>query len=149
MSVILRLKTASDVWSALKDNYSHDSLDRMHTLRDSLRQLQKGTSSISEYGHKFKSLCDQLAAIGHSIEETDKFHWFLCGLGSTFETFSTTQRAIKLRASFRDLVSQAESHELFLRYVQPMPTPPAAFPLRSTNDQNRGYSSNYRGRGRG
>ncbi|KAJ0790592.1 putative 7-deoxyloganetin glucosyltransferase [Helianthus annuus] len=41
----------------------------MHTLRDSIRQLTKGASTVSEFGRKFKSLCDQLAAIGHPITE--------------------------------------------------------------------------------
>ncbi|KAL9999568.1 hypothetical protein Hdeb2414_s0020g00559781 [Helianthus debilis subsp. tardiflorus] len=70
--------SAHQVWRALEHAYSHRSIERMHTLRDSLRQLQKGTSSVSDYGRKFKLLCDQLAAIGHPISEEDKRHWFLC-----------------------------------------------------------------------
>ncbi|GKD54670.1 zinc finger, CCHC-type containing LTR copia-type gag-polypeptide [Tanacetum coccineum] len=84
----------------------HDSLERTHTLRDSLRRLKKGTSIVSECSRRFKIICEQLQAIGHPLPHDDKSHWFLCGVGSSFKTFSTTQRLITTRPNFRDLVSQ-------------------------------------------
>ncbi|PWA84471.1 zinc finger, CCHC-type, Gag-polypeptide of LTR copia-type [Artemisia annua] len=105
MAEVIGLSTAHDVWCALESAYSHDSVERMQNLRDSLRQLQKGTSSVSEYGRKFKGICDQLAAIGHPVDDVDKNHWFLCGLGPSFETFSTALRTVKPRPTFRDLLS--------------------------------------------
>lgn len=66
---------------------------------------------------KFKLLCDQLAAIGQPMEESNKPYWFLCGLGPSFETFSTAHMAVKSRPPFRDLLLQAKGHELFLRSV--------------------------------
>nr|GEY47203.1 hypothetical protein [Tanacetum cinerariifolium] len=77
--------------------------------------LMKGTSSVPEYGRKFKALCDQL--VGQPVADVDKNHWFLCGLGPSFETFFTAQRTVKPRPSFRDLLSQAEGHELFIKSV--------------------------------
>ena len=154
MAETLGHTTSKAVWSALADAYSHDSVERMHTLRDSLRHLQKGTSTVVEYSRKFKAICDQLNAIGHPLDESDKFHWFLCGLGSTFETFSTTQRLIRPRPKFRDLLSQAESHELFLSSMNSnSSTPQVAFHTTSTSGSARGRGrSSQRGgssRGRG
>ena len=97
MAETLGHSTSHAVWSALADIYQHDSLERIHTLRDSLRHLKKGNSTVSEFSRKFKTICDQLQAIGHPLPEDDKYHWFLCGLGSSFETFSTTQRLITPR----------------------------------------------------
>lgn len=116
----------------------------MHTLRDSLRHLQKGSSIVVEFGRKFKHICDQLTAIGHPLDESDKIHWFLCGLGSSFETFSTTQRLIRPRPTFHDLLSQAESHELFLSSVNGSTSPPVSF--HTTTSSGLGNSSNNRGR---
>ncbi|GJV60674.1 hypothetical protein Tco_1466774 [Tanacetum coccineum] len=48
-----------------------------HSLRDSLHQMQKGTTLVSDYGIKFKSACDKLAVIGQPVDEMDKIHWFL------------------------------------------------------------------------
>ncbi|GJT02825.1 putative RNA-directed DNA polymerase [Tanacetum coccineum] len=40
-----------------------------------------GSSIVAEFSRKFKAVCDLLTAIGHPLDETDKTHWFLCGLG--------------------------------------------------------------------
>ncbi|GJW87960.1 RNA-directed DNA polymerase [Tanacetum coccineum] len=96
-----------------------------------------------------------LSAIGHPVVEIDKLHWFLCGLGPSYETFSTAIRATKPAPMFRDLVTQAESHELFLQSLHGTPTPPAVFHVETTNTDsaqgggrsNRGNHSRGRGRG--
>lgn len=83
-----------------------------------------------------------------------KTHWFLCGLGATFETFSTAIRASKPPPSFRDLLSQAESHELFLKSLHgSVTTPTVAFAAEHSRSESstrgRGRSSRGGGRGRG
>ncbi|GJV84934.1 putative RNA-directed DNA polymerase [Tanacetum coccineum] len=40
----------------------------------SLRNLSKGTSTVSDYGRQFKGICDKLAAIGQPVDEMDKLH---------------------------------------------------------------------------
>ncbi|GJW58829.1 hypothetical protein Tco_0105560 [Tanacetum coccineum] len=61
-------------------------------------------------------------------DETEiKLHWFVCGLGASFETFSTAIRTTKPFTTFRDLLSQAESHEMFLKSLHGSATPPVAF----------------------
>ncbi|GKA56682.1 zinc finger, CCHC-type containing protein, partial [Tanacetum coccineum] len=130
---VLGLTTAHQIWLSLEAAYSNASVERIHLLRDSLRQLKKGTSSVSDYCRRFKALCNQLSAIGHPVVEIDKLHWFLCGLGPSYETFSTAIRATKPAPMFRDLVTQAESHELFLQSLHGTPTPPAVFHVETTN----------------
>nr|GEV47379.1 zinc finger, CCHC-type, Gag-polypeptide of LTR copia-type [Tanacetum cinerariifolium] len=61
----------------LEAAYSHDSVEQMHTLKDSLHALTKGNSTIVEFGRKFKAICDQNAAIGHPVDEDDKNYWLL------------------------------------------------------------------------
>lgn len=104
--------------------------------------MSKDTSTISEYGRIFKGVCDKLAAIGQPVDDMDKIHWFLCGLGPSFETFSTAIRTNKSSPTFRDLLSQAESHELFLKSLHDAATPPASF-----FSQNRSHGSTQ-GKGR-
>ncbi|KAK1432520.1 hypothetical protein QVD17_09417 [Tagetes erecta] len=92
-------------------------------------------------------LCEQLAAIGHAVAETDKLHWFLRGLGPSYEGFSIVIRAIKPAPLFRDLVAQAESHDLFSQSLHGTITPPAAFHAQNKHEspmQSRGRGS-YRG----
>nr|GEZ05590.1 zinc finger, CCHC-type, Gag-polypeptide of LTR copia-type [Tanacetum cinerariifolium] len=75
---VLGLTTTHQIWLSLEDTYSNACVECVHSLRDSLRQLTKGTSSVSDYCRRFKAICDQLSAIGHSVVEIDKLHWFLC-----------------------------------------------------------------------
>ncbi|KAJ0550750.1 putative RNA-directed DNA polymerase [Helianthus annuus] len=140
---VLGLNRAKEIWSALENLYSNASAERVQNLRDSLSQLQKGTSSVTEFSSRFKLLCEKLAAIGHPVTESDKLHWFLRGLGPSYEIFSTAIRAVKPAPLFRDLVTQAESHELFSQSIHGTSTPPAAFHVQN----NRGSSTPSRGRG--
>ncbi|KAJ0701721.1 putative RNA-directed DNA polymerase [Helianthus annuus] len=145
MSETIGHSTALSVWNALAAAYSHCSIERIHNLKDSLRNLQKGTGSVAEYGRKFKALSDQLASIGHPISDEDKRHWFLCGLGASFESFSTSQRTIRPAPAFQDLLANAENQELFVQKLHGPTTTEAAF---YSNSSKPNRSSSSRGRGR-
>lgn len=147
---VLDLPSARSIWLALENAYSNTSVERVQNLKDQLRQMSKGLSSVNDFGRRFKHVCDQLAAVGHPVDDSDKLHWFLCGFGASFETFSTAVRTTKPTPSFRDLLAQAESHELFLRSIHgEPPTPPVAFNSQNTCSQSqpRGRGGRYRGSG--
>ncbi|GJV66603.1 zinc finger, CCHC-type containing protein [Tanacetum coccineum] len=69
---VLGLTTAHAIWTALETAYNNSSVERIHSLRDSLRNLSKGTSTVSDYGRQFKGICDKLAAIGQPVDEMDQ-----------------------------------------------------------------------------
>ncbi|KAJ0649515.1 putative RNA-directed DNA polymerase [Helianthus annuus] len=133
---ILGLTSARQIWRSLEATYNNTSLERMHLLRDSLRQLSKSSSSVAEFGRKFKAICDQLAAIGQPVTETDKTHWFLCGLGPTFESWSTAIRTNRDPLSFCDLLTKAESQEQFLQTLHPPNPAPVTFVANQTHSRN-------------
>nr|KAJ0206899.1 hypothetical protein LSAT_V11C500249640 [Lactuca sativa] len=66
---VLGLTTARNIWLPLEASYSNASIEHVHSLRDSLRQLTKGTSYVSDYCRRFKAICDQLSAIGHPLKK--------------------------------------------------------------------------------
>jgi hypothetical protein len=113
MAKIVGLPTARSIWLALGAAYSNSSVKRIKNLKDSLRQLNKGTNVVAVFGRRFKVLCDQLAVVGAPVDPSDQLHWFLCGLGTTFETFSTSIRTSRHVPSFRDLLAQVESQNFF------------------------------------
>lgn len=82
---------------------------------------------MSDYGKNFKSLCDQLVAIGHFTSDDEKTHLFLCSLGSAFETFSTAYRAVQPRHPYHDPLALVEGHEFFLTSFHVSSTPQASF----------------------
>ena len=153
MAESLGSATAREIWKALEQAYNRDSCERLQTLHDSLIQLKKGSSFVNEFGKKFKALCDQLVAIGHPMDDSDKAHYFLCGLGSTFYSFSTSHRKTHVYPSFHNLLSQAESHEMVMSSVHSsLATTVAAFTAQthanSSTPTASGSPSN-RGKGRG
>lgn len=42
--------------------------------------MQKGNTIVSDYGRKFKSVCDKLAAIGQHVDDMDKTDGFFVAL---------------------------------------------------------------------
>ncbi|KAJ0808389.1 putative transcription factor interactor and regulator CCHC(Zn) family [Helianthus annuus] len=114
-SITVGLSSAREIWVALEAAFCNASVERVQNLRDNLRALKKGDKSVADFARSFKNICDQLTAIGHPIDAMDQVHWFLCGLGTSFESFSTTTRSVRPIPSFVDLVASAESHELFIK----------------------------------
>ncbi|CAA0816736.1 Unknown protein [Striga hermonthica] len=113
MAVVIGCTSSRDVWTSLTRAYSHASKARELSLKDDLLSVKRGDLSVSEYGQRFKAICDKLAAIGRSIDSTDKSHWFLRGLGPAFSTFTTAQLAQEPLPDFDTLLARAESHQFF------------------------------------
>lgn len=85
--------------------------------------------------------------MGRAIDDSNKLHWYLRGLGAEFSTFSATQMAISPLPSFADITSRAMSLENFQTSLYSDHTPLAAFFARSgpsTNSTGRVFSQNQR-----
>ncbi|KAJ0912824.1 putative transcription factor interactor and regulator CCHC(Zn) family [Helianthus annuus] len=154
LAVTVGLSSAREIWVALEAAFCNTSIERIQNLRDNLRALKKGDKNVAEYGRAFKAICDQLSAVGHPVDVMDQLHWFLCGLGTTFESFSTSVRSTRPIPSFADLLASAESHELFVKNLHESATVPSiafvAQSARSNHNYPRGApphnSSNFRPR---
>ena len=93
MAKAVGLSTSREVWTALENTFSHRSKARETRLKDDLQLMKRGTRPVIAYTRDFKALCDQLHAIDCPVDGTNKVHWFLCGLGPDFSSFSTAQMA--------------------------------------------------------
>ena len=105
--VVVGLSTARDVWLALETTFSHHSKARELRLKDDLQLMKRCTKPVAEYTHAFKIMCDQLHAIGRPVEDIDKVHWFLRGLGIDFLAFCIAHMALTPNPYFADLVFKA------------------------------------------
>uniref|UniRef100_A0A251UMJ3 Putative ribonuclease H-like domain-containing protein n=1 Tax=Helianthus annuus TaxID=4232 RepID=A0A251UMJ3_HELAN len=145
LSVTFGLTSAREIWTALEAAFCNTSVERVQNLRDHLRALKKEDKSVVEYGRAFKAICDQLAAIEHPVDAMDQLHWFLCGLGPSFESFSTTTRSVRPIPTFVDLLASAESHELFIKNLHGIhEKPTAAFMAQSHAQRPNIHGSSYR-----
>ena len=84
-------------------------------MKDELQLIKKGTRSVAEYSRAFKTVCDQLSAMGCPVDDINKVHWFLPGLGAGFSSFSTTIMSHSPIPCFKDVVPKAQSHDLFVK----------------------------------
>ena len=104
--------------------------------------MKRGSRSISEYSRVFKAHCDQLSTMGCPVEDTDKVHWFLRGLGHEFSSFSTTQLSLTPIPRFKDIVPKAESFDLFSKSIDYTTGGPSAYIVHSSAPSNR-YARTY------
>ena len=150
MAEAVGLSTSYEVWIALENTFSHCSKAREIRLKDDLQLMKRSTYPVTAYARAFKALCDQLHAIGRPVDGTDKVHWFLHGLGLDFSSFSTAQMAQTPLPCFFDLVSRAESFELFQKSLETSVPSAAAFIANRTSSHRGGGSSRHkRGRAHG
>uniref|UniRef100_A0A6N2KNP9 Integrase catalytic domain-containing protein n=1 Tax=Salix viminalis TaxID=40686 RepID=A0A6N2KNP9_SALVM len=85
MAEVINCTTARDAWLALEVSFSHSSKTRELQLKDELQLMQRGSRGVAEYARSFRSLCDQLSAIGKPVDDTDKVH---CPRALNHELFS-------------------------------------------------------------
>lgn len=113
MAKVLGLTTGRDVWLALENFFSHFSKTRELRIKDDLQLIRRGTRSFAEYSRSFNVLYDHLIAMGHSIDDIERVHWYLKGLGTDFVSFSIAQMSLTPLPSFKNLVPKAESFQIF------------------------------------
>ncbi|RVW18883.1 putative mitochondrial protein [Vitis vinifera] len=118
MSEVLGLRHSHEAWRALEVSFSSRLKTCELQLKDELQLMQRGFQSIAEFSHTFKGLCDQLAAIGRPIDDTDKVHWYLRALGPNYKIFSTTMMSQLPLPSFAKIVPKALSHEIFESFLK-------------------------------
>lgn len=87
------LSTSHEVLTALENTFSYRSKAREIRLKDYLQLMKGVTHPVTTYTHVFKAVCDQLHAIGCTVDGTNKVQWFLRVLKPDFSSFSITQMA--------------------------------------------------------
>ncbi|GKV51884.1 hypothetical protein SLEP1_g58503 [Rubroshorea leprosula] len=154
LGLAVGLETSAEIWNALEEAFAHSSQEQEFQLNQSMTTMRKGNDSIHEYIRKFKTTCDELAAIGKPIPDKNKVFWLLQGLGKEYENFVTTMLKPPV-PSYHELVPLLKSHEARtqLHDSSAQEVPQMAFYNKQTNGgQNRcrgnGYNHfNSKGRG--
>lgn len=94
--------------------FTPSSTIRRHASANSGRSfssLKHGSSLVDDYNKQFRTLCDQLAAVGRSVPNEDKGHWLFIGLGPQFVAISNARMLLDPIPSLRDLMQQARNFE--------------------------------------
>jgi hypothetical protein len=111
---VARCATSRDAWTTLQTLFTSQTKALTMQVHYQLVTLKKGSSSIADYYHTFKTLCDALAVVGQPLNGFEKVSFLLAGLGIDFDPFvtSVTTRAEPL--SVDEIYGHLLSYEMHL-----------------------------------
>jgi len=93
------------------ERFTQKSIAREFELRGKLQACQKHDRTLSVYLREYKSICDQLNAIGKPVDEITKMFGVLEGLGPEYENFRTTIYCLKPQLDYDEVIAQLERLE--------------------------------------
>ena len=138
--VIFGFSTTRKARLGLENTFNHHSEVRELRLKDDLQLMKRDTKPVAVYARTFKIICDQLHAIDRPVKDIDKVHLFLRGFDTNFLIFSTSHMALTPLPYFADLVSKAESFELYQRSLVSSNSAPTTF---TTTNRGRTHGSHF------
>ena len=100
--IVMSSATSSvDVWKRLNKAYANcRSYTRIMSLKERLASITKGSSSVSVYLRSIRFIADELALIGHAVNDLNLVIAALNGLGPSFRAFSASIRTHNYPLSF-------------------------------------------------
>ena len=125
------------------------SPDRSLALKRRLTSITQGTDTLSVFLRKFKTICDELAAIGKPVPDHKKSWWLLNGLGKEYEVFTATMLRPPI-PPYAEIVTHLESYAD--RYkLDTLATSPMVFygQKQNKNKKNQGQQVSFSSKGRG
>lgn len=114
-SVMVATDTSHETWLALTRVFSNQSESRVMSLQQRLSSIAKGNSFVPTYLHSICNIDNELALIGHPIDNLEMVIRALNGLGPTFIEFTTSIRTRDSPISFSELYGRLVDFEMFLQ----------------------------------
>ncbi|TXG51461.1 hypothetical protein EZV62_023985 [Acer yangbiense] len=108
---LVGVATSCEAWNIIERLFSSQSKANMMQLKLQLQTLKKGTSSMTEYLMKKKSLIDALLYSGNVICEDDKIIYVLGGLGPEYDPFVIPITSINGCYSLPEIIALLLTHE--------------------------------------
>ncbi|KAI4322894.1 hypothetical protein L6164_022545 [Bauhinia variegata] len=121
---------SSSAWSTLATLYANKSRSRVLSLKDKLAHLTKGSNFVSDYLHEIQTEADELALIGHPLDDLDLVIYALGGLGPDFKEITAALQVRDVPLSFKDLHEKLTDFE---RYLKKSETSPSDIPIATAN----------------
>jgi hypothetical protein len=78
--------TVAELWVVIQGLHASQSCARVMATRMALATASKGTSSVADYFIKMKGLADEMALVGHKLEDEELVSYILIGLGEDFDS---------------------------------------------------------------
>lgn len=105
------MTTAAESWATIEVLHVSQSRARIISTRMALATASKGSSSISEYFTKMKSLADEMASAGRKLEDEELVSYILTGLDLEFDSVVSTVAACVEPITVNELYAKLTSFE--------------------------------------
>jgi hypothetical protein len=114
VSNVMGCNTSQALWESLEKMFASQAHACIMQVHFQLATLKKGTSSITDYFHKMKTLNDTLAACGQPLNDFEAVSFLLAGLGSEFDPLVTLVTTRVDPISRDDIYGLLLAHEMRL-----------------------------------
>ncbi|RVW19477.1 Retrovirus-related Pol polyprotein from transposon RE1 [Vitis vinifera] len=125
--LITQSKTSYEAWQILANTYARPSRGHIKQLKDHLKNITKGSQSITDYMQSIKTWADELAALGKPLDQEDLIEKVLEGLDENYQSIIDAVNGRDSTISFDELHEKLINKELSLRNnISPSPLPASA-----------------------
>jgi hypothetical protein len=115
---VTRCTTSRQAWTMLKMLFKSQSHSRKMNVHFQLSTLKKGSSSVADYYHRFQTLINTLASVGHPLTKVDQQGFLLSSLGSEYDPFITSVLTRADPLSIEQIYGHFLTHEMRLEQNQ-------------------------------
>ncbi|XP_020699542.2 uncharacterized protein LOC110111847 [Dendrobium catenatum] len=136
---VISLESTAEIWHSLEARFQSSNRSKVIQLKNELHNVSLKTSTMTQYLSEIKSLVDQIAAAGSTVDIEDIILYILNGLPPPYQAFKTSIHTMLTPISLDQLYPLLLSEEIHI----------AADTARQItgNDPNMALFG-YRGRGR-
>nr|GME02242.1 Retrovirus-related Pol polyprotein from transposon RE1 [Ipomoea batatas] len=131
--LISSARTTHEAWNILANTYARPTRGHIKQLKDQLKNIIKGGSTVTEYMHQIKRVVDELALLGKPMEHEDLTDKILDGLDSDYQSVIDAVNGRDSIISFEELHEKLINKELALHRA----VPPTTFPATAHPTQTR------------
>ena len=124
--LITQSKSSHEAWQTLANTYARPSRGHIKQLKDNLRNISKGSQSITDYMQSIKARTDELAALGKPLDHEDLIEKILEGLDEQYQSVIDAVNGRDTTISFDELHEKLINKELSLRNMSSSSLLPAS-----------------------
>ncbi|XP_020694256.2 uncharacterized protein LOC110108085 [Dendrobium catenatum] len=138
---VIMLRTSHDVWTTLELRLQPTNRSRVIQLKNELHHIQMRDRTMQQYLDQIKTIVDNIAAAGSTIDMEDIVLYILNGLPAAYNSFKTAIRTSLQPINLDNLYYLLSNKEINLQYQQLQDSHHSDSTTLFTN-----RSANYRGK---
>ncbi|KAI0499725.1 hypothetical protein KFK09_017933 [Dendrobium nobile] len=111
---VINLETTAAIWSVLETRFQSTNRSKVIQLKNELHNVSLKNQNMTQYLSEIKSLVDQIAVAGSSVDNEDVILYILKGLPTSYQSFKTSIRTMLNPISLDNLYSLLLSEEIHI-----------------------------------